>query len=137
MWDGGKRPFRVTSVHTIGQSVVGILRNPTATSNKTIRISDDIVSQLDLLSVLESVTSKKFTVSEVTVEEARRVASEGLKKGEVTFENIRGAVNSSVFGEVSVGRWPDAENDNKLVGLSEHPADWKKVVEEAVRNTVA
>ena len=117
--------------------MVGILRNPTATSNKTIRISDALITQLDLLALLESLTSKKFTVTEISTEEAARAGGEALKKGEVTFENVRGVINATVFGETSVARWTDGENANKLVGLPDHPADWKKVVEETVARSPA
>ena len=132
LWDGGRRPFRTTSLQTVGRSVVGILRNPSATSNKNIRISDALITQIDLLSHIERLTSEKFVVSEISAEEAGRLGVEALQKGEVTFENIRGVISATALGETSVVRWADSESDNNLVGLSEHPADWKKVVAEVV-----
>ena len=76
-------------------------------------------------------------MTEISVEEAGRLAGEALQKGEVTFENIRGVINAMAFGETSGARWADSESDNNLVGLSEHPADWKKVVAEVVARSVA
>lgn len=96
--------------------MVGVLSQPSATENKTIRVHDFFVTQRDILVILEAELGP-FTVQDVPVPQWIEQCSAGLARGEFTDTNIYGLVQAAIFcAEGSSSRWPE-DDDSVFLGL--------------------
>ena len=97
--------------------MVGVLSQPSATENKTIRIHDFFVTQRDILVILEAELGP-FTVQDVPMPQWIEQCSAGLARGELTDVNIYGLVQAAIFCvEGSSSRWPE-DDDSVFLALS-------------------
>ncbi|KAG7123042.1 Isoflavone reductase [Verticillium longisporum] len=114
-YNGGKLAVSVTRLETVGKAVVGVLKNPEATANRSVRIEDAKVSYSQIAQWAQEAIPGSWSTPEVDSNELKAKADEALGKGVfdgwVWFNYIlQGATNES-YG-------PHFQNvDNEVLGL--------------------
>src|SRR5271154_5492005 len=118
-----------TPIPTIAVAVVNMLRNPSATLNRSIFVSGVLdLTQNAILTALEAETGDKFSVEHVDVRQIKKEALEALEKGEYR-QATRGLTINSNFNEDSAANFWD-KGENELVGVK------PVTVQEAVRDAM-
>ena len=83
IFDGGNRVFSNSNLGQIGNAVVAVLSKPEATANEFIYIDSFTATQNEILAELETVTGKKWNITNTTSEAATKEGQELLGKGEI------------------------------------------------------
>jgi hypothetical protein len=130
IYDSGDTKFSATNLATIGAAIAAVLHKPEETANKYIRISSFSTSQNEILTVLEKVTGKKWTIERTTAAESILTGQEKLAKGDAS--GLMDIVNGIVLGGPVTGGDLGASKElsNGLLGLP------KETVEETVERIV-
>ncbi|KAF5574274.1 oxidoreductase [Fusarium pseudocircinatum] len=115
LYNGGDLPISVARLSTVGKGIVGVLRNPTATKNRNIKIEDGKISFKDLASTLQVAIPGSWTIKEAETDELHAKSDEALKNGILdgwVWLNyvLQGATNAKYGGSFQ-------HVDNDLVGL--------------------
>ncbi|EWZ02869.1 hypothetical protein FOYG_02085 [Fusarium oxysporum NRRL 32931] len=115
LYNGGDLPISVTRLSTVGKGVVGVLKNPTATKNRNIKIEDGKVSFKDLASTLQDAIPGSWIIKEADTDKLYAKSDEALKngimEGWVWFNYILQGGTNAKYG----GSFQHVNND--LVGL--------------------
>lgn len=69
LFDEGNQKIMMTTLSSIGDSVVGILSQPDLTKNKLVRIHDFFASNEEVVQAVEEVTGKKYEIGHISTEE--------------------------------------------------------------------
>lgn len=128
IYDSGTTPFTGTTLSGIGQSVVGILSNPSQTANRFVKIFSIRTCQNELLAAYEKATGKKWSVrkgsSRALMESGKKKFREGdggwvleLVVGQMFDDSEAGGKGRCVVAET----WE--ESDGGLLGLREESAE--------------
>jgi hypothetical protein len=124
-----RRPFRPTirnnaditvaprcpSQPNIGRSVVGVLRKPNETANRYVRVASFVVSQNELLAVIEKVAGEKFTIEHSTAKQMQVEGLEALKT--YAMPGVLKLLVYGIFGEGNGADYALRKNDSALLGL--------------------
>lgn len=117
LYDGGERPFSITSLPTIGKAVVGVLTHPEETKNRAVYIHDTAKTSKELAAIAKQATGPEgWKEVYVSTDECLATAWEELKKEKpnpmVFFPNF---IKACVWGEGYGSYFEKA--DNELLGL--------------------
>ncbi|KAK0385224.1 hypothetical protein NLU13_7701 [Sarocladium strictum] len=132
LYNGGDLPVSVTRLATVGKGVVGVLKNPAATKNRSIRIEDGKISFKSLAAVLQSAIEGSWEIKEADTNELKAASDEALKKGTtdgwVWFYYILQGGTNAKYG-------PSLEPiDNDVIGLPRlSDAELKALITEIVQ----
>lgn len=124
IFDAGTEEFTGTTLEGIGQSVVGVLRRPAETANRSVKVRSIQTSQGALLAAFEKATAKtKWEIERSTAQEALR---EGRKKHAAGDGGWR--LDLLVFqlyapGEARCIVASREDSDGALLGVREESAD--------------
>ncbi|ROV95733.1 hypothetical protein VMCG_07625 [Cytospora schulzeri] len=124
IYDGGEAYFTGTTLVSIGQSVVGVLRHPKDTANRSVKVLSIKTCQNELLKAFQHVTGKDWEVqrsSTKDLEERGRSKHEAGEKG-WTLE----LVIAQMFDEGkarNVVASSREESDSALLGVSAETAE--------------
>ncbi|KAF3766967.1 NAD(P)-binding protein [Cryphonectria parasitica EP155] len=134
LWDGGEHKFGMTSLAAIGQAVVGVLRNPEETKNRTVYVREAAVSMKQLVSIVQDLNpGKKWTIEEASTFDAAKKSGEAMTKGNNDFSAIAGFIFRVTFGKDAGA--DVAVNDNQLLGVHElNERELKEVVKNVLAN---
>ncbi|KAH6962455.1 hypothetical protein BKA56DRAFT_560221 [Ilyonectria sp. MPI-CAGE-AT-0026] len=115
LYNGGNAPISFTRLATVGKGVVGVLKNPIASKNRSIRIEDGKISFKEIASVLQDAIPGSWSLKEADTNKLKESADEALKKGIlegwVWFNYILQGGTNPKYG-------PGFENpDNDLLGV--------------------
>ena len=113
LYDGGDRPFSVTSLAGIGEAVVGVLQHPDETKNRAVKIHDALVTQNQLVNITEKLSGDKFKTTTWDTKEGETKAFEALKKGDHSV--MLSFLKRAIWGEGYGGEFTDV--DNELLGV--------------------
>lgn len=115
-YDGGDRPFSTTTLATIGQAVVGVLRHFDETRNRVVFVHDAVVTQRKILSMAQKIAPDRkwnpVTVSTVDMEANSR---DSYAKGVFDLNSSLGFLCRAIFGEGYGGEFENV--DNELLGI--------------------
>jgi uncharacterized protein YbjT (DUF2867 family) len=129
--DEGDNRISATSLANIGKAVAAILKNPDATENKVLRISEAILTQNQLIGFAKEL-QPEVTWS-TTKERADVLLQEGLKQlgaGDFSMPTIMKVMQGTALAGDAYGSAFDV-TDNTLLGIQElAPADIKKLLSE-------
>ncbi|KAF5614740.1 oxidoreductase [Fusarium sp. NRRL 52700] len=125
-WNGGDLPISVARLSTVVKGIVGVLKNPTATKNRSIKIEDGKTLFKDLASTLQDAIPGSWIIKEGETDGLHPKSDEALKKvildGWVWLNCIlQGATNAKYGGSFQ-------HVDNDLVGLPTLSEDEIKVL---------
>jgi len=117
LWDGGERPISMTTMASIGKAVVGVLEGK-AKGKREIRVKDINISQKHLYDLAVEIVGKHgWEVKTVDTAKAKVVASEKLKQGTASLEDIYAFVYRAASAEEYGQPWKPDEDDSESVGL--------------------
>ncbi|GKU02941.1 hypothetical protein FLAG1_06371 [Fusarium langsethiae] len=80
IYDEGKEFFTGTTLQGIGQSVVGVLKNPAETANRTVKVLSIKTCQNDLLEAFQKKTGSQWEIQRRTTRELLEGAREKKEK---------------------------------------------------------
>ncbi|KAG8666813.1 hypothetical protein FPOAC1_011634 [Fusarium poae] len=81
IYDEGKEYFTGTTLEGIGQSVAGVLQNPAATANRTVKVMSIKTCQNELLEAFQNKTETQWEVQKQTTCELIQGARDKKEKG--------------------------------------------------------
>jgi len=114
IYDGGDRPFSVTSLASVGLATVGVLIHYDETKNRTVRVHDIAITQNRLLEIAKKVApEKKWAPIPTDTAQMYEAANAALAKGDlsVMYEYILVGVIAEGYG----GLFENVENE--LLGV--------------------
>ncbi|KAH8122252.1 hypothetical protein FP744_10006150 [Trichoderma asperellum] len=106
IFDTGEARFDSTTIPTMTQGVVSVLQRPVDSANQYLLIRSFIVSQSEILAVLEDITQSKWRVSYVNAENLRKEGWRLLAGGNPK-QGIESIVRGALFQgqkDISVSR---------------------------------
>lgn len=117
LFDGGERLFSATSLKSIGQAVVGVLRNLEETENRAVYVQDAALTLKGLLEMAKKAGGEQgWVVEEVDTTEVVRKAWEELRKEKPDPEGfVFQFIKAAIWGEGYGGLFERL--DNELLGI--------------------
>lgn len=118
-YDGGDRPFSVTTLSTIGMAVVGVLKHPEETKDRGVFVHDAVVTQRQLARVADKVTGRKdweSSAESVSTETLEKKAYAELGKEKPDFRTAMVSfIVRAMYAEGYGGKFERV--DNEMLGL--------------------
>lgn len=119
LFDEGDNRISSNSLPNIGKAIAGILKNPEATKNQVVRISEVIVTQNKLLRIAEGLRPDiKWEISKVPASAILKEGLDGVSAGNFEKSVILKIVTGTVAAGDVYGSAYD-ETDNELLGIKE------------------
>lgn len=123
IYDDGTEKFTGTTLEGIGQSVLGIMRHPTETANRFLKVRSIHTCQNELLEAFQSVTGQQWEVRRSTTKMLMERGRAKYEKGEGGW--VLDLVVAQLF-DVGQARCVVAssrgESDSDLLGVKEETA---------------
>ncbi|KAI1753798.1 hypothetical protein F4782DRAFT_495695 [Xylaria castorea] len=119
LYDGGERHFSTTTLESIGKAVVGVLKKPEETKNRTVYVQDAAPTLKQLKAVAEKVTGSTWQGKEVSVENDILPPAFAELKKEIPDPSkfALPMITASIWGEGYGSHFKKL--DNELLGLRE------------------
>lgn len=111
--DNGIPPFPATSITTLSKAIVSLFTNPALINGSFYHISDDVLTQQEMLRVIEKETGTPWKRSSFSIEAARLGAVENMKKGVYGPREFIAFLRAPFFGGLQM--W--LETDNEVLGI--------------------
>jgi hypothetical protein len=119
----------------VGKGIVGVLKNPAATKNRSIRIQDGKISMKELASALQDALPGSWRTTEADTDKLKADSDEALKNGIkekwVSFNYIFQGGNNVKYG------CSFEKVDNNLVGLPKLSTEEMKALVKEIAQTNA
>lgn len=117
--DEGDNRLSASSLAVTGQAVAGILKNPDATKNRVVRISQVILTQNQVLGLAQKLRPEdRWETTKVAASRLVEEGLAGLKAGDFSYQVIVKIILGTAFaGEVYGSAYE--ETDNELLGIQE------------------
>lgn len=137
LYDGGENKFSTTCLSDLGTVVVGILRNPEETKNRSVYVEGANMTQNQLVAILEKVTGSTWTKKQESISELNAAMFEEMKKEKpspgVFFPGFLKVIifGGSAYGADLNEHTPGLDND--LVGLKRYS---EEDLEQKVRDLI-
>lgn len=141
LWDGGHHLFSATRLAGVAQAVVGVLRNPDATRNRTVYVQEAAISMRQLVEMVRDLEEdghqgRDWMVEEASTVDSVRRSDEALARGVVERWVWRGYLYRAAFGRDTGVHF--AKTDNELLGIKELDEEGiKEVVRKALSGGVS
>ncbi|KAH8674220.1 hypothetical protein BX600DRAFT_536891 [Xylariales sp. PMI_506] len=122
IYNGGNYFFSANTMPTIGDGIVGVLSHPTKTRNRTVYLSEIIVSQSQILSLAKQIApDKPWAPINIDLGGLAAASTQKLFQGNHEYQTIMPIIIQSMLSPEFGGRFD--ENDNKLLGIEEKSED--------------
>ncbi|KEF56862.1 uncharacterized protein A1O9_07052 [Exophiala aquamarina CBS 119918] len=116
LFNGGGYQFSSTSMPTVGDAVVGVLKHPIETQNRPVYVSELVLSQNQLLSVARQIApSKPWAPVSVDLDALVKSAMERLARGQHDLPTVLPILLKSAMDPEFGAKF--TENDNGLLGI--------------------
>jgi hypothetical protein len=118
LFDGGDNVFSATTLASVGQAVVGVLRHPEETRNRFVYVKDIDISQNMLLGLAKKIDAEKVWKEPIILSTAdmEKASNESLAKGQITPSVMMAYLFRVLFGPAEYGGC-FANVDNELLGV--------------------
>ncbi|CEJ61926.1 hypothetical protein PMG11_10442 [Penicillium brasilianum] len=135
LYDGGDVPFSATRLATIGQAIVGMVRNLEATKNKNIYFHDIAITQNQLIDISKRIDGKEWSTTVVSTAEVEQKSYNMLKSSDPSevANSALGFIARACWGAGHGGDFSD-KISNKLLGIPEMSTE---DLENLIRETMA
>ncbi|KAF5007169.1 hypothetical protein FDECE_6479 [Fusarium decemcellulare] len=116
LYNGGDLAVSVTRLATVAKGVVGVLKNPEATKNRSVRIEDGKISFKTIAAIAQEAVPGEWTIDEKDTNALKDASDKALAAGTLDgwvwfFYILQGGTNAA-YG-------PSFENiDNDVLGLA-------------------
>ncbi|KAF4464300.1 oxidoreductase [Fusarium albosuccineum] len=116
LYNGGDLAVSVTRLATVAKGVVGVLKNPEATKNRSVRIEDGKISFKTIAAIAQEAVTGAWTIDEKDTNALKDASDKALAAGTLDgwvwfFYILQGGTNAA-YG-------PSFENiDNDVLGLA-------------------
>lgn len=129
--DDGNNRLSSTSMASIGRAISGILKNHQTTSNRTVRVSQVILTQNKLLDIAKEIKPEvTWDISTVTAAAMLQESLEEFASGDVGMPVIIKLLKATAFGGEQYGSAYD-ETDNEILDIATvTESELKKLVAE-------
>lgn len=120
LFDGGDRTFSATTLPNVGKAVVGVLKRPEETKNRTVYVQDYSTTQKKLVAFgKKAAGSDGWTENVVAIDDCLKRGYEELQKPNPNPQIFAlEFIKASVFGEGYGGDFA-GKLDNDLLGVKE------------------
>lgn len=119
IYGDGNIKHSTTLLSDVGKAVVGILRHPEETKNRTVYVQSACVTQNELLEIAKKVKPDfKPETNTIGLEELEKGAYEKLGKGEDVMGAMIDFIKVSIFNPECGSNW-SATKDNALLDIKE------------------
>ena len=116
IFNGGNSQFSSTSMPTVGDAVVGVLGNPAETQNRSVYVSEIIISQNQLLSIAKQIApDKPWAPIDVDIDVVVAGAIERLAQGQHDLATVIPILLKSIVDPEYGVKF--TKNDNELLGI--------------------
>lgn len=129
--DDGNNRLSSTSMASVGRAVAGVLENPQSTSNRTIYVSQVILTQNKLLGIAKEIKPEAtWDISTVESAALLQESLEAFASGDVGMPVIMKLLKATAFGGEQYGAAYDV-TDNEILGIATvTESELKKLVAE-------
>lgn len=119
LYDGGDRIFSATTLPSIGKAVVGVLKHPEETKNRTVYVQDTATSLKHLTALSKKATGVEgWTETVVSIDEVLEQAWAELKQPKPNPAIFAlNFIKAAIFGEGYGSHFEKLDND--LLGIKE------------------
>lgn len=115
-YDGGDRPFSTTTLASVGQAVVGVLRHVDETRNRVVYVHDLVTTQRKILSIAQRIApDRKWNPVDMSTNDTAATSREKYAQGMTDMESSMGFLCRAIFGEGYGGEFQNV--DNELLGI--------------------
>ena len=111
----GNTTFSATTLASVADAVVGILKHPEETENRPVYIEDIKITQNKLKECAEKASGKKLELGSVNLDTLTQKADERLAQGLVDMETFVPYLYRAVFDPEFGGNYE--KTDNELLGI--------------------
>jgi hypothetical protein len=134
LYDDGDNRISSNSLATTGQAIASILKNPEATKNRVVKISEVILTQNQLLKIAKKLRpDDKWDISTVSSSTVMQEGIDELQAGKFSMDAVFKVIKGSALSGERYGSAYD-ENDNELLGVKElTEKDLEKLVADAMK----
>lgn len=134
LWDGGETRFSTTTLASVGNAVVGVLKNLEATKNAEIFVADTTLTQKELIDIVNEIDGVEWKTKTDSTAKAYQAALEEIRKTQPNMDIfIYGQLYRIMFSDEQ-GVSFEGKLDNDKIGL---PVMTKEQVKEVVRSCMA
>ncbi|KAJ5594594.1 uncharacterized protein N7459_000802 [Penicillium hispanicum] len=134
LYDGGDRPFSTTTLSTIGQTVVKVLRHLNETKNRSVFVQDLVTTQNEILAIAQRIRPDRiWTPKNVSTAEMENLAQRKYSSGAIDLAASVGFFCRSVFAEGYGGEFQRV--DNELLDIPQKTqADLEALIKSVLSN---
>ncbi|KAM0513346.1 hypothetical protein ACHAPE_007998 [Trichoderma viride] len=131
--DGGDLPFTVTTIPTVADAIIGVLKHSEETKNRAVYIEDLKVTQNKLFSLAKEVAPEKpWAPTYVKLEEMMAESDARLAQGKADWQTFKSYLYCATLDPAYGGNF--SKTDNKLLGL---PGKTEDDVKELLKELLA
>ncbi|KAH6961744.1 hypothetical protein EDB80DRAFT_830894 [Ilyonectria destructans] len=135
LYNGGDLAVSVTRLATVAKGVVGVLKNPDATRNRSVRIEDGKISFKQIAAIAKDALPGQWTITEADTDALKETSDQALKAG-----TVEGWVwlNYILQGGTNAKYGPAFDNiDNDQLGLARlSDGELQALVKDLITQTV-
>lgn len=118
-YDEGDNRFSATSQVNIGKAIAGIFKNPEATKNRVVRVSETILTQNKLLEIAQDLRPDiRWAISKVKTDVLLKEGLDEFYGGNHSMPVLLKILGGTALAGDTYGAAFD-ENDNELLGIQE------------------
>lgn len=115
LWDGGDAVLSLTTLSTIAEVVIKVVRGKTSGKN-ILQISDTNLSQKQLLKLCQEVVGADgWQITTLDVESRVQLATDRLYKGEAELDDYIAFIKKALTRPGNAAHWD--EDDNDILGI--------------------
>ena len=108
--------FSATTIASVGQAVVGVLKHPEETKNRAVYVEDIQTSQNKILALAKKIApEKKWEPVPTSLAEIEKASNEALGRGEFSIPVLVEYLYVAIMGEGTGARME--RTDNELLGV--------------------
>lgn len=119
LYDDPDAKHSTTNLADVGQAVVGVLKHPEETKNRTVYVQSACVSQNEILAIAKKAKPDvEFPTEKANTEDLLKQSFKLLEEGKDIGTAMVNFIKVSIFNEKYGSNW-SAKNDNELLGVKD------------------